>query len=148
MLIEPGDQLAADVFDFAQKEYDYRGPDQYPYKDINGTAFDPHQYATSATFPKMKVDDMPYTPVLRKIVGFRQGMAVRLGHTDVEQLTEQLVERCKGPCLRAMEDAKLKPADIDEVVLVGGSTRMPAVTEVVKGLTGGREPNKGVNPVW
>lgn len=56
----------ADVFDFAQKEYDYRGSDQYPYKDINGTAFDPHQYATSATFPKMKVDDMPYTPVLRK----------------------------------------------------------------------------------
>lgn len=56
----------ADVFDFAQKEYTYRGSDQYPYKDINGTAFDPHQYATSATFPKMKVDDMPYTPVLRK----------------------------------------------------------------------------------
>ncbi len=55
----------ADVFDYAQKEYTYRGSDQYPYKDINGNTFDPHQYAASGTFPQMKVEDMPYTPVLR-----------------------------------------------------------------------------------
>ena len=56
----------ADVFDYAQKEYTYRASDQYPYKDVNGTVFDPHDYATSSQFPQMKVDDMPYTPVLRK----------------------------------------------------------------------------------
>jgi molecular chaperone DnaK len=63
-----------------------------------------------------------------------------------EQLTAGLLARCKSPFEAVIKDAGVKVADIDHVVLVGGSTRMPAVTNLVKDLTGGREPNKGVNP--
>ncbi|MCP4145098.1 MAG: molecular chaperone DnaK [bacterium] len=62
-----------------------------------------------------------------------------------EQLVEDLVERSKAPCLNCMKDAGLSPADIDEVLLVGGSTRMPAVRELVKKLFK-KEPNHSVNP--
>ena len=62
-----------------------------------------------------------------------------------EKLTDNLFERCRGPVLKAMEDAKLKPNQIDEVVLVGGSTRMPRVQQIVKEIFG-KEPHKGVNP--
>jgi molecular chaperone DnaK len=72
-------------------------------------------------------------------------LTMTITRSKFEQLTEKLVERCKGPCLRALEDAKLKPAEIDEVVLVGGSTRIPKVQELVKQLFG-KEPHKGVNP--
>ena len=63
-----------------------------------------------------------------------------------EQLTADLLERTKKPFNDVIKEAGVKVADIAHVVLVGGSTRMPAVTELVKSLTGGREPNKGVNP--
>jgi molecular chaperone DnaK len=63
-----------------------------------------------------------------------------------EQLTQDLVERCRGPVERALADAKLTADDIDEVLLVGGATRMPAVQELVRRLAGGKEPNMGVNP--
>ncbi|MBR7829610.1 molecular chaperone DnaK [Actinospica sp. MGRD01-02] len=63
-----------------------------------------------------------------------------------EQLTGDLVERCLGPVRQAMEDAKVTGDDIDEVILVGGSTRIPAVQALVKRLTGGKEPNMSVNP--
>src|SRR5258708_5732699 len=63
-----------------------------------------------------------------------------------EQITADLVERCLGPVERAMEDAKVTASDIDEVILVGGSTRIPAVQALVKRLTGGKEPNMSVNP--
>ena len=62
-----------------------------------------------------------------------------------EKLTDSLFERCRGPVLKALEDAKLKPSEIDEVVLVGGSTRMPRVQQIVKDIFG-KEPHKGVNP--
>lgn len=62
-----------------------------------------------------------------------------------EQLTEDLVERLKGPFFRALEDAGLKPTEVDEIILVGGATRMPMVQRLVKELTG-KEPHKGVNP--
>jgi molecular chaperone DnaK len=62
-----------------------------------------------------------------------------------EQLTIQLTDRCRQPCLKALEDAKLSPSDIAEVILVGGSTRMPAVQRMVREIFG-REPNKTVNP--
>ncbi len=65
--------------------------------------------------------------------------------SQFEKLTDSLFERCRGPVLKALEDAKLKPSDIDEVVMVGGSTRMPRVQEIVKGIFG-KEPHKGVNP--
>ncbi|MGD0042925.1 MAG: Hsp70 family protein, partial [Isosphaeraceae bacterium] len=59
--------------------------------------------------------------------------------------TDSLFERCRGPVMKALEDAKLKPAQIDEVVLVGGSTRMPLVQQIVKEIFG-KDPHKGVNP--
>jgi molecular chaperone DnaK len=69
----------------------------------------------------------------------------KLTRAQFQQLTADLLERCKGPFHSAIEDAGIKVSDIDHVVLVGGSTRMPAVTELVKELTG-KEPHKGVNP--
>jgi molecular chaperone DnaK len=63
-----------------------------------------------------------------------------------QQLTAGLVERCKKPFLAVLKDAGIPIAKIESVVLVGGSTRMPAVVDLIKELTGGKEPNKGVNP--
>ena len=63
-----------------------------------------------------------------------------------EGLTATLLERCKVPFQAVLRDAGIPISDIDHVVLVGGSTRMPAVVDLVKSLTGGKEPNKGVNP--
>jgi len=72
-------------------------------------------------------------------------LQMKLTRAKLEQLTEDLIERSVAPCLQALEDAKLKPEDIDEVILVGGMTRMPAVQEVVRRIFG-KEPHKGVNP--
>ncbi|MFJ8142846.1 molecular chaperone DnaK [Streptomyces sp. NPDC096013] len=63
-----------------------------------------------------------------------------------EQITGDLVERCLGPVRQAMDDAKVSDNDIDEVILVGGSTRIPAVQALVRRLTGGKDPNMSVNP--
>ena len=68
-----------------------------------------------------------------------------LTRTKFDQLTAHLVERCLGPVRRALKDAKLTPKDLDQVLLVGGSTRIPAVQELVKKELG-KEPNKSVNP--
>ncbi len=72
-------------------------------------------------------------------------LQMRLTRAKLEQLTADLIERSIAPCRRALEDAKLNISDIDEVVLVGGMTRMPAVQEAVRKLFN-REPHKGVNP--
>jgi molecular chaperone DnaK len=69
-----------------------------------------------------------------------------LGRAAFDNITADLVERCLGPVRRAMEDAKVTENDIDEVILVGGSTRIPAVQNLVKRLTGGKDPNMTVNP--
>ena len=73
-------------------------------------------------------------------------LQVKLTRARLEQLTDDLVARCRGPFERALADAKLKPADIDEVVLVGGATRMPMIQNLVRTLAGGKEPHRGVNP--
>ncbi|GII88452.1 chaperone protein DnaK [Sphaerisporangium siamense] len=70
----------------------------------------------------------------------------KLTRSEFQRITSDLLERCKGPFHQVIKDAGIKVADIAHVVLVGGSTRMPAVSELVKELTGGKEPNKGVNP--
>ena len=72
-------------------------------------------------------------------------LQVNITRADFEKLVDGLIERVRGPVLQAMEDAKFKPSDIDEVVLVGGSTRIPKVQEVVKEIFN-KEPHKGVNP--
>jgi molecular chaperone DnaK len=73
-------------------------------------------------------------------------LQIKLTRAKLEQLTEDLVQRCRGPFEQALKDAKLSARDIDQVVLVGGATRMPMVQELVRNLTGGKEPHKGVNP--
>ena len=70
---------------------------------------------------------------------------VQLSRAKFEQLVEALIERTKGPCLQALKDANLAPDKIDEVILVGGQTRTPAVQAIAKKIFG-REPNKSVNP--
>ncbi|MDE1566231.1 MULTISPECIES: molecular chaperone DnaK [Actinomycetaceae] len=69
-----------------------------------------------------------------------------LSRAKFEDMTKDLLDRTKTPFMNVIRDAGIQVSDIDHVVLVGGSTRMPAVSEVVKELTNGREPNKGVNP--
>jgi molecular chaperone DnaK len=73
-------------------------------------------------------------------------LEMKLTRAKFEQLTADLVERCVGPVKQALSDAKMTERDIDEVILVGGATRMPAVQALVRRLTGGKEPNQSVNP--
>ena len=69
-----------------------------------------------------------------------------LSRAEFQKITSDLLDRTRNPFHQVIKDAGIKVGDIQHVVLVGGSTRMPAVTELVKELTGGKEPNKGVNP--
>ena len=69
-----------------------------------------------------------------------------LSRAEFQRITQDLLDRCRTPFQSVIKDAGISVSEIDHVVLVGGSTRMPAVTDLVKELTGGREPNKGVNP--
>ena len=73
-------------------------------------------------------------------------MQLKLSRAKFEQMTEDLLERCRKPFEAALKDAGLDASKLDEVVLVGGATRMPMVQELVRKLTNGKEPNKGVNP--
>ena len=70
----------------------------------------------------------------------------KLSRAEFQKMTADLLDRCKSPFQQVIKDAGVKLGDIQHVVLVGGSTRMPAVVDLVKDLTGGKEPNKGVNP--
>jgi molecular chaperone DnaK len=70
----------------------------------------------------------------------------RLTRAEFQRMTADLLDRCKAPFQQVIKDARVKIDDIHHVVLVGGSTRMPAVAHLVKSLTGGKEPNRGVNP--
>lgn len=84
-------------------------------------------------------------PFLTADAGGPKHLILSLTRAKFEQLVADLVEKTKGPCQRALEDAGMNAGDIDEVVLVGGSTRIPAVQELVKQIFG-KEPHKGVNP--
>ncbi|BBU24679.1 molecular chaperone DnaK [Mycobacterium xenopi] len=70
----------------------------------------------------------------------------QLTRAEFQRITQDLLDRCRKPFQQVIADTGISVANIDHVVLVGGSTRMPAVTDLVKELTGGKEPNKGVNP--
>jgi molecular chaperone DnaK len=72
-------------------------------------------------------------------------LTMKITRSKFEELIDALVERCRGPVLQALKDAGMEPKDIDEVVLVGGSTRVPKVREVVKKIFG-KDPHQGVNP--
>ncbi len=73
-------------------------------------------------------------------------MEMKLTRGELERMTEDLVQRCKGPFEQAVKDWGKDPSAIDHVILVGGSTRMPMIQELVRSLTGGKEPHKGGNP--
>jgi molecular chaperone DnaK len=73
-------------------------------------------------------------------------LEMKLNRAKFDQLTADLVERCVGPVKQALSDAKITERDIDEVILVGGSTRIPAVQALVRRMTGGKDPNQSVNP--
>jgi len=73
-------------------------------------------------------------------------MQVKLSRSAFQKMTEDLLAKCKPPFEQAIKDAGISVSAIDDVVMVGGSTRMPAVQELVRDLTGGKEPHKGVNP--
>jgi molecular chaperone DnaK len=71
---------------------------------------------------------------------------ITISRSEFERLTEDLLDRCKGPFNQAVRDAGIEMSKIDHVILVGGSTRMPQVRQLVSDLTGGKEPHQGVNP--
>jgi molecular chaperone DnaK len=73
-------------------------------------------------------------------------LEMKLSRAKFDQLTADLVERCVGPVKQALQDAKLADRDIDEVILVGGATRMPSVQALVRSMTAGKEANQSVNP--
>ncbi len=73
-------------------------------------------------------------------------LQMKLTRSKFEQMTDDLVERLEGPFHRALEDADIQVSDLNEVILVGGSTRMPMVQDLVRRLTNGKEPNRSVNP--
>jgi molecular chaperone DnaK len=85
-------------------------------------------------------------PFITADAGGPKHLTTTLMRSTFEQLTADLVDRTMGPVQRAMSDAKVGADDIDEVILVGGSTRIPAVQALVRRLTGGKEPNMTVNP--
>ncbi len=99
---------------------------------------------------KIELSSSSSTAINLPYITVQDGNPVFLDETltraEFEKITSSLLERTKAPFNNVIKDAGIKLTDIDHVVLVGGSTRMPAVTEVVKTLTGGKEPNKGVNP--
>ncbi|MBA2498145.1 MAG: molecular chaperone DnaK [Chitinophagaceae bacterium] len=84
-------------------------------------------------------------PYITAIDGVPKHMVKKLSRAKFEQLADNLFARCLKPCEQALKDANLKASDIDEVILVGGSTRIPKVQEIVEKFFG-RKPNKGVNP--
>ena len=98
---------------------------------------------------KMELSSMTETeinlPFITADASGPKHLQMRLSRSKFEQLSAHLTERVRGPVIQALKDAGLQPAQIDEVVLVGGSTRMPIVQETVRKLVG-KEPNKSVNP--
>lgn len=98
---------------------------------------------------KIELSGVPSTEINQPFITMDQSgpkhLQLTLSRSKLESLCHDLVERTRGPCLKALKDAGLNPTDIQEVILVGGMTRMPAVQEMVKNIFQ-REPHKGVNP--
>ena len=104
----------------------------------------------AAELAKIELSSSTSTSINLPYITVQDGSPVFLEETltrsEFEKVTADLLERAKAPFNNVIRDAGVKVGDIDHVVMVGGSTRMPAVTELVKSLTGGKDPNKGVNP--
>ncbi|MCI0360968.1 MAG: molecular chaperone DnaK [Planctomycetaceae bacterium] len=98
---------------------------------------------------KKELSSLPQTdinlPFITMVDGVPKHLTMSISRSKFEELVDPLIERCRKPVLQALQDAKLQPSQIDEVVLVGGSTRVPKVQALVKGIFQ-KEPHKGVNP--
>ena len=98
---------------------------------------------------KKELSSLPQTdinlPFITADANGPKHLQITITRGQFEKLADHLIDRCRKPVLQAMKDAKLQPSDIDEVVLVGGSTRVPKVVQLVKEIFG-KEPHKGVNP--
>ncbi len=98
---------------------------------------------------KKELSSLPQTdlnlPFITADASGPKHLQMSISRSKFEELVDPLIERCRGPVLQALKDSKLSPKDIDEVVLVGGSTRVPKVRELVKGIFN-KEPHQGVNP--
>ena len=119
----------------------------------SGVEFDLGQEVTlkeAAEQAKKDLTNAKSTRVTLQWIGTYEGQPVHfdreLTRDMFQTLTQDLIDRCRKPFQDAVESAGVSVDDIDHIVLVGGSTRMPAVTDLVRDLTGGKEPNKGVNP--
>lgn len=95
---------------------------------------------------KKELSTLQSTEVNLPFIHEARHLQMTISRSQFERLIDPLVERCRKPVEQALKDAKLSAGDIDEVVLVGGSTRVPLVVEMVKKLFNGKEPHKGVNP--
>ena len=93
-----------------------------------------------------KVDSSISLPYISHSADGPLHLDAKLTRAEFQRMTSDLLDRCKGPFQQVIKDAGIKIKDVNNVVLVGGSTRMPAVVDLVKSLTDGEEPNKGVNP--
>jgi molecular chaperone DnaK len=125
------------------------------FKDQNGVDLSKDKMALqrlkeAAEKAKIELSSTQQTTInLPFITATEQGplhLEVSLSRAEFERMTEDLLDRCKGPFNEAVRDAGISVSVVDHVILVGGSTRMPQVRELVKELTGGKEPHQGVNP--
>ncbi|HJW88196.1 MAG TPA: molecular chaperone DnaK, partial [Dehalococcoidia bacterium] len=117
--------------------------------DLKGDRTALQRLREGAEKAKIELSTLPQTeinlPFITADASGPKHLTYNLTRAKLEQLTMDLVEKTVGPCRQAIEDAGLRPEQIDEVLLVGGQTRMPLVQEKVKAVFG-KEPNKGINP--
>src|SRR5919112_3937590 len=125
------------------------------FKNKNGTDLSQDKIARqrlqeAAEKAKIELSSTPETQINLPYITLGQSgplhLEEKLTRSEFQRLTSDLLDRCRAPFNAVIEDAKISVGAINHVVLVGGSTRMPAVVDLVKELTGGKEPNKGVNP--
>lgn len=95
---------------------------------------------------KKELSTLQSTEINLPFIHEAKHLQMTISRSQFERLIDPLVERCRQPIVQALKDAKLSPGDVDEIVLVGGSTRVPLVVDLVKKLFNGKEPHKGVNP--
>lgn len=142
--------LGGDDFDHAIVQWLAEGFKKDQGIDLRGDAQALQRLTEAAERAKIELSSVAETTVsLPFITANAEGpkhLEVKLSRALFNELTRSLVERCRKPVEQAMTDAKLSYNEIDEVVLVGGSSRIPAVQDLVKSLTGGKQPNQSVNP--
>jgi molecular chaperone DnaK len=143
-------QLGGDDWDQRVMDWLVKG-----FKDAHGVDLSKDRMATqrlkeAAEKAKIELSQVMETTInLPFITATAEGplhLEMKLSRSELERMTSDLVDTCKGPFLQAVKDWGKDVSAIDHVILVGGSTRMPMIQELVRSLTGGKDPHKGVNP--